>query len=1353
LPTASEVEINTSPKGFVLNVETLFPEWTGIETENWSEVPDTLPDSPIPSHLGAVATQKLKAYLKLDSEEDAAAVDPKKGKAAPAKKGKGEAPPELADSAVDENGKPLPRVYINKTPQPVDSTSYNPGRDLLLNRFQRVSVTEALNSGTPGRQIGDDEARETMSPVPPRKLRAPGPEIDHLMSSVFYIIDRYAPSIISTTSSSDSGRDTKTFPFLWNAIYPQTAAGVPCYNPAGKYCVKLFLGGKWRKITVRDSVPVRNDGLCALTSSVDSLELWPMLLSKAVYAAFIACGYEDIIPDPVADTIVAGSDLAKSSSMTSAAFVGFALHLLTGWQPGSSWDIRDLIALDASRANLLLQEMLFGGAALIDPTQIPKEIPKPTVLFNNKATITSTSIDDAEPSADGDVASGTLMLTKKLFKAEYRRRHAEKTILQEAIQSRETMIQNIQAAIDRPYSECFFVSVPAVTPSGEATTEVLPVLGLSYETKEDGVQPLDLGAVQLLVAWRITGSELDTVTPTLYTGNPSFNPTAKGDIKDAELSDINKPLQPSTTTEFRFVSLNELRDKGTIFLGLDTLLRHNSRVSLGWHWKPVPAPVDPAANAKGGKAPAKPAGGKKGEVAAVVPDTEILCQDAGHMPPSVLAILPQSFFGEQSEVEAALAQQAQQLGSRPGSRTEIQTANNAGLVAKSSHLSLSVLIHADMVKIKNDQVGSPTAESPSRPGTSQNAAEGAAPASRSGSVVLVLQELTWGPDSLDPLVMRVELSETALMPLTRVTFHIPADRIAANVAGDSVAPMVFWVRLFSDASVYLNFCCSTELTVGNMEDVCSSLGFQLIVREGQATPTIPSTEQVLFRCPLVCDTGSAESEVEDPSGVMSFLYVESKPISRCLSLVLHSNTATDSQCLFRTQGALLAVSNKQRLLLGRCYPMEESASVPSFRWKLLILSQSCTSLVADAVPQSIGCTAVENRFVGAYTPNNRLLLFRDRVTVNKLTFPLALRFSTGKLPPPSARPATAPPSEAKPPGSVSKKMTKSPSPVPMDTGLNANSVTSVGSGSLVEDDAGSVGGAEALGIDSKEDIWLVLRVINKYTRNVLAEYRGKSILTIYDVALEQCAEGFVPDDAAGNAKDKKGAASTKKGGKAPTTAEEPLDIIIECCLDESAMEIPPQWRSRLPYSYPYSVPGYVPPPFDGSLNDIAPSKPQFQWQLDYLCGSVMSASHDTYDTERFTAQKNSWESGSEGRTERALAALTYYRTLIAPTIPGSKAGSRSTSPQQVASDLSRPPSQATLQPSSALNKEQLLNSLAAALGKTNTELTQRVDFLETSKPVSLINLSVFSVFSLSVVWCYVVCGICGLFRRRVSVFD
>ena len=78
---------------------------------------------------------------------------------------------------------------------------------------------------------------------------------------------------------------TAPMPYLWEAIYPQDAKGLPRYNPGGKYIVRLHVAGAWRAVVVDDRVPVDAAGAPLLLTSSDPTELWPLLLTKALYVA------------------------------------------------------------------------------------------------------------------------------------------------------------------------------------------------------------------------------------------------------------------------------------------------------------------------------------------------------------------------------------------------------------------------------------------------------------------------------------------------------------------------------------------------------------------------------------------------------------------------------------------------------------------------------------------------------------------------------------------------------------------------------------------------------------------------------------------------------------------------------------------------------------------------------------------------------------------------------------------------------------------------------------------------------------------------------------------------------------
>lgn len=65
-------------------------------------------------------------------------------------------------------------------------------------------------------------------------------------------------------------------------IYPQSATGIPIFNPSGKYLVKLFINGIARKVVVDDRLPVNMDtGQLLCAKSTNPLELWVSIIEKA----------------------------------------------------------------------------------------------------------------------------------------------------------------------------------------------------------------------------------------------------------------------------------------------------------------------------------------------------------------------------------------------------------------------------------------------------------------------------------------------------------------------------------------------------------------------------------------------------------------------------------------------------------------------------------------------------------------------------------------------------------------------------------------------------------------------------------------------------------------------------------------------------------------------------------------------------------------------------------------------------------------------------------------------------------------------------------------------------------------
>ncbi|KAG0314384.1 calpain 7 [Dissophora globulifera] len=91
-------------------------------------------------------------------------------------------------------------------------------------------------------------------------------------------------------------------------IYPKNKYDEPCYNPQGKYLVKLMFNGIARRVVVDDYLPVSKTGSLMCTFSTNKNEIWPSIIEKAYMK------------------LMGGYDFPGSNS-------GIDLYALTEWIP------------------------------------------------------------------------------------------------------------------------------------------------------------------------------------------------------------------------------------------------------------------------------------------------------------------------------------------------------------------------------------------------------------------------------------------------------------------------------------------------------------------------------------------------------------------------------------------------------------------------------------------------------------------------------------------------------------------------------------------------------------------------------------------------------------------------------------------------------------------------------------------------------------------------------------------------------------------------------------------------------------------------------------------------------------
>ena len=186
----------------------------------------------------------------------------------------------------------LPRMFI-----PTDNTKnkyewnfrrkWEPRQAALNTELEVIGAEVSEASQKASEAPEDEEARAALEAAQAKEtafmdenkdtIAAPSGEyFDPCFIGALNLVFRFGPAVVKAKGGSFEPLESgAVFPesvrCLWENIYPKLPDGRPMYNPAGKYAVRLFLGGAWRMIKVNDAIPCSENNVPALQGSAEPL--------------------------------------------------------------------------------------------------------------------------------------------------------------------------------------------------------------------------------------------------------------------------------------------------------------------------------------------------------------------------------------------------------------------------------------------------------------------------------------------------------------------------------------------------------------------------------------------------------------------------------------------------------------------------------------------------------------------------------------------------------------------------------------------------------------------------------------------------------------------------------------------------------------------------------------------------------------------------------------------------------------------------------------------------------------------------------------------------------------------------
>jgi hypothetical protein len=1293
LPETNPEKLLTVPSvsGKIINIENIFPEW--IDNENWAEpiAPEKTPQIRFPAWLNVDKSVNFTTFYELDVSDQP--VDPKAKKKEtkkPPAKGKEEIV-EMVEVPVNDIGRALPVVYRDDGNE--DFKSYP-----ALKTFAQKPVFTDENTQ---KEVVDD--------------------VDPLLCDAFRVISTFVPLIINHSNSQHLLEKNEKLSslnenYLWRAIYPKLPNGKPCYNPNGKYCVKIFLANKWRKIYVDDTIPLTADGKPAIAFSADKLELWPLLLAKAIYTVYAATGYtfaeelsaalnpEQSKQQPVSSNN--NNTKGLSVPLLTSQFVGFVIHILTGWQHHQSIDAANLFYAEKSRTIRLLQYLVDNGVPLINCEDIIGEddsfkfASDPRVKSDNNPASTEVgavpegATDQQQPTDGGGEGNEEdegenndepeiMKKTKRRFKEEYVQRKQIRDAIVEKISIREKKVNNVTKTLQKGSVEVFFV---VKYDFYLKRFRVYPVLGISYH---ENAQPNyeNYHQIQFLLNW----NKYDPVGTIPNVEDPIILGKGKIPVKE-----FIEPFPLASPVDYMWHSVDELVTERAFLTALFTNVDTPYSADYSRHWvSNIPETtqaVDPKAK------DAKKAGGKdaKNAPTQAVEETFI---DPGSFPITFLSVDPSQLYEEmekelkqsmdaldlnqnnnepanvEDEVQEALRQQNEEMNrfqsssSNPNSNVQSATSiqyfdydkDHSTIKNFSIKLVLTLIcdIHSEVTlnPPPPPDVGSPLSPAP---GVALN---------RQGSVfsedksvvqnkihpsdtTVTLQEVRF--DDTQPLMFIMSMKETQHLPIVSKSFSIPFERLTSR------EPIIFWVRVFTKSSVCFHLNSNVPLLIDPAEKLWNdSLHYSSLLREGDTEVTVEESEQLLFRLPIDFQAKPKEEGTKPAEEQSTTLHNNDSDV------VLPSPTEISSPKIL----IFLYVKEFNLEKLLKLLILTSHKQDPS---EISILQLS--NPLGQIIPLSISDVNELHQLIAYITPTMKTL------QIPKFHWKLLVLSKDYQFIEPE-RPVQETAISQR---YLGKYVANNELKLFRDvysfdkTSFPLAFKFSVSPFVKPAESKEGVSGAETLVIDGEEEveqivtrrpgqiqkttgeepIAFILRLYRKSDLTCIAEYASTDLLHIYNIDLEP----FLPVGEATEAAkpDPKGkaapAAAAAKGGKnAPAVVVDSVDIIMECVVNEDTL-IPSHWKSLFPHVFDEFIPSSAEQTSDGinfyketlsQQNNFLvlkpPEDPLLSWKLDFLSGKVVSVSHDISTTVKYTDVKKQWEqSDSSGNRLEKAMASATY---------------------------------------------------------------------------------------------------------------